>query len=658
MNHPLATMTDYPRLRRQVVPLLIALCAASSAIAATPNPAGDFSNTMMPSYEPEAMMYGQPSISNQAPLAQQAWPQQTPQAQWQQQRRLPPPGAKPNKRNPLQSESEEEKLPPFIEYVKVATGNILPVFGADLFDNPPSTFAPSGTAQVNPDYVIGAGDQIQVKGWGMVDIDLTLTVERNGTVYLPRVGAIAVAGVKFRDLQDTLKKSVSRVFHNFDLSASLLQTRAVQVYVVGHARAPGSYTLGGMSTLLNALFAAGGPSDNGSMRHIQLMRDGKAVGQLDLYKILVDGDKSSDLTLRDGDVIQIRPTGKRVALQGDVKHPAIYEFADGDSVADLLHWAGGLESAAEGKAWQLEKSVDNRFEAQWQTSNGQTSPDNAALKRLKLGASDIFRVFAPNALPVNIQQDTEYVRVSGEVKQTGTFLLQKGETLRDLIMRLGGATENGYVFATNLQRENIKKEQQAKLDEVANRFEKELEQASAARLSKQTDKDNVAAITAEVERQRKLAEKMRAIKAEGRVVLELSGSSAQVKDLPDLPLQNGDAVTIPRRPGTVNVLGSVYQSNAFIYRPQRSVKDYLDLAGGISQTGDKSATYVIRADGTVASNNNAGWFNSLGGKRINPGDTIVVPDELAVSSWTQSLKEWTSILYQFGLGAAGLKVLK
>lgn len=659
MTHPLATMTAYPSLRRQMIPLLIALCVASPVYAAA-NAAGNFSSTMMPSYEPDPMMYGQPSINNQAPLAQpQAWPPQTPQPQWQQQRRLSPSSStKQDKRDPLQNGQQEEKLPPFVEYVKVATGNILPVFGADLFDSPPSTFAPSGAAQVNPDYVIGAGDQIQVKGWGMVDIDLTLTVERNGTVYLPRVGAIAVAGVKFRDMQDTLKKSVSRVFHNFDLSASLLQTRAVQVYVVGNARAPGSYTLGGMSTLLNALFAAGGPNDNGSMRHIQLMRDGKAVGQLDLYKILVDGDKSSDLTLRDGDVIQIRPTGKRVALQGDVKHPAIYEFADGDSVADLLHWAGGLESAAEGKAWQLEKSVDNRFEPQWQTPNGKSGLDNVALRQLKLAASDIFRVFAPNALPVNIQQDAEYVRVSGEVKQTGTFLLQKGETLRDLVMRLGGSTENGYVFATNLQRENIKKEQQAKLDEVANRFEKELEQASAARLSKQTDKDNVAAITAEVERQRKLAEKMRAIKAEGRVVLELSGSGAQVKDLPDLPLQNGDSITIPRRPGTVNVLGSVYQSNAFIYRPQRSVKDYLDLAGGISQTGDKSATYVIRADGTVASNNNAGWFNSLGGKRINPGDTIVVPDELVVSSWTQSLKEWTSILYQFGLGAAGLKVLK
>ncbi|RBH41666.1 sugar ABC transporter substrate-binding protein, partial [Pseudomonas sp. MWU13-2860] len=175
----------------------------------------------------------------------------------------------------------------------------------------------------------------------------------------------------------------------------------------------------------------------------------------------------------------------------------------------------------------------------------------------------------------------------------------------------------GYIYATALQRESIRKEQQTKLDEVASRFEKELEQTAAARLSKQTDKDNVAAITAEVERQRKLAEKMRAIKAEGRVVLELSGADALVKDLPDLPLQNGDTITIPRRPGTVNVLGAVYQSNAFIYRPQRAVKDYLDLAGGITQTGDKSATYVLRADGTVASNNNAGWFSSLGGKRIN-----------------------------------------
>ncbi|WP_374420407.1 SLBB domain-containing protein [Chromobacterium sp.] len=621
---------------------IFALGAASAHAAPNGKSAATgFSETMMQGYDSDSS-FGMPNIANQQPL-----PNQTPRF-----------GQAYQMRPPKLRKQDEQELSPFIEFVRVATGKTLPIFGSDLFTNPPSTFAPTDAAQVNPDYVIGVGDQIQVKGWGMVDIDLTLTVERNGTVYLPRVGSVAVAGVKFKDLQDTLKKSVSRVFNNFELSASLLQTRAVQVYVVGNAQAPGSYTLSGMSTLLNALFASGGPNDNGSMRNIQLMRDGKAVGTLDLYKILVDGDKSTDLTLRDGDVIHIAPANKRVALLGDVKHPAVYEFSAGESSADLLRWAGGLESAAEGKAWRLEKNTDNQFTLQWQASPDNSNINAPALKQLKLAASDIFRVFSPSALPVDVRQETEFVRVTGEAKQTGTFQLQKGETLRELVMRLGGTTEYGYIFATALQRESIRKEQQVKLDEVASRFEKELEQTAAARLSKQTDKDNVTAITAEVERQRKLAEKMRTIKAEGRVVLELSGADAQVKDLPDLPLQNGDTVTIPRRPGTVNVLGAVYQSNAFIYRPQRAVKDYLDLAGGITQTGDKSATYVLRADGTVASNNNAGWFSSLGGKRINPGDTIVVPDEVVVSSWTQSLKEWTSILYQFGLGAAGLKVLK
>lgn len=616
---------------------------AASAHAApnSKSAAAGFSETMMQGYDSDPS-FGMPNIANQPPFPNQST--RFGQA---------------NQMRPVQArKQEEQQLSPFVEFVRVATGKTLPIFGSDLFNNPPSTFAPTDAAQVNPDYIIGAGDQIQVKGWGMVDIDLTLTVERNGTVYLPRVGSVAVAGIKFKDLQDTLKKSVSRVFNNFELSASLLQARAVQIYVVGNAQAPGSYTLSGMSTLLNALFASGGPNDNGSMRNIQLMRDGKLVGTLDLYKILVDGDKSTDLTLRDGDVVRISPAGNRTALLGDVKHPAIYEFSTGESAADLLRWAGGLESAAENKAWRLEKNTDNQFALQWQATPDTSNINAPSLKQLKLAAGDIFRVFAPGALPVDVRQETEFVRISGEVKQTGTFQLQKGETLRELVMRLGGVTEYGYIFATALQRESIRKEQQIKLDQVASRFEKELEQTAAARLSKQTDKDNVAAITAEVERQRKLAEKMRTVKAEGRVVLELNGADAQVKDLPDLPLQNGDTITIPRRPGTVNVLGAVYQSNAFIYRPQRAVKDYLDLAGGITQTGDKSATYVLRADGTVASNNNAGWFSSLGGKRINPGDTIVVPDEVVVSSWTQSLKEWTSILYQFGLGAAGLKVLK
>jgi protein involved in polysaccharide export with SLBB domain len=617
--------------------------------------AANYSSASMPSYEMDAnnglpLINGQPSSNGQLQLNDR---NAASQAQNNMERPFQPPFYGMDDNGYLLDKEGQAKLPPFTEFVKKATDKTLPLFGSRLFQNQKYNFDPAVNVQVNPDYVIGSGDQLQIKGWGMVDIDLTLTVDRNGAIYLPRVGNISVAGVRYRDLQGVLKKSVSRVFNNFDLTVSLQQSRSVQVYVVGHARQPGSYTLNAMSTLLNAMLKSGGPSDSGSLRKVKLMRGGKEVATVDLYAILVDGDKSEDQTLRDGDVIQIPAAGPRVAVFGDVKTPAIYEFKSGETSADLLHWAGGLESAAEGKELLIEKNVSNRFVKQ-----AKVQDDVQPLSKIRLKAGDIFRLNVPNAQPVSVLRDEQFVSVSGEANTTGTFQLRKGETLRQLLMRLGGVTEYGYVFGTALTRESVREMQQKKLDEVATRYERDLEQNATARLAKLTDKDTIAAVTSEVEGQRKLAAKMRTIKAEGRVVLELKDSSAEVKDLPDLELKDGDKIDIPQRPGTVDVLGAVYQANAFIYRPQRNVNDYLSLAGGASPTADKSSVYVLRADGTVASNNNSGWFSNVNGMRINPGDTIVVPEELNTGSWTQALKEWTTILYQFGLGAAGLKVLK
>ena len=123
-------------------------------------------------------------------------------------------------------------------------------------------------------------------------------------------------------------------------------------------------------------------------------------------------------------------------------------------------------------------------------------------------------------------------------------------------------------------------------------------------------------------------------------------------------MQDGDSIYIPRRPGTVDVLGSVFQQNTFIYRPHRTVSDYVQQAGGVTITADKSEMYIIRADGTANSGQSTGWFSGIGGTELNPGDTVVVPEKIDRSTFMQSLKEWTAIFYQFGLGAAGLKVLK
>lgn len=546
---------------------------------------------------------------------------------------------------------------PFQAYAAGVTGQNLNIFGKDLFSDVPSTFAPFDSAQVNQDYVIGTGDELQIRGWGMVDIDVSATVDRSGSIFIPRVGSVKVSGVQYKDLQGYLKKAVGKIYNNFELTASIAQTRAVQIYVVGHAVRPGTYTLSAMSTLLNALFTSGGPDDTGSMRNIQLKRGTQTITSFDLYDMLSKGDKSSDMTLRDGDVIYIPEVGPLVALTGNVKQPAIFELKGNTTLAEVLTWAGGFDSAAETKRVIVEKNEDNKYKtvveliADKEVSKGQ-------LATIAVKPTDVLRVFAPGAVPVQAQIQSEYVRVGGEVRQSGIFLLKKGETLRELISRVGGPNENGYLYAIQLSRDSVRRTQQAKLDEVADRFERDLESNATQRIGASADQTNAAKLAAEIEQQRRVVQKLRTVKAEGRIVLDLPGVQTEVKNLPDLPLQDGDSIYIPRLPGTVVVLGSVFQQNAFVYRPQRNVNDYLQQAGGLTVSADKSEMYVIRADGTAKSGQSTGWFTGIGSAALNPGDTVVVPEKIDRSTFMQSLKEWTSIFYQFGLGAAGLKVLK
>ncbi len=545
----------------------------------------------------------------------------------------------------------------FEKYVELVVDKSLNVFGKNLFGNVPDTFAPVDGVQVNPDYVIGAGDELQIRGWGMVDIDFNTTVDRSGSIYLPRVGTINVAGIKYRDVQDYLRKAISRIYSNFDLTVSIAQTRAVQVYVVGHAVRPGTYTLSAMSTLLNALFVSGGPNGAGTMRNIQVKRGTNTVTTFDVYDMLIKGDKSRDIALQDGDVIYIPEVGPLVALTGDIKQPAIFELKESASVADIIAWAGGFDSAADGKQVLIEKNIDNNFQGIAEIIAGQQE-GSSALRNIPVRSADIIRVFSPAAVPVQVSIPNEYVRVAGEVRHSGVFQIQKGDTLRTLLLRLGGVTEDGYVYAMKLNRESVRRTQQARLDEVALRFERDIESAASQRLGSTADKENADVINIQIARQRRLAERLRAVRADGRIVLELANGAATVEDLPDLPLHNGDSIYIPRRPGTVNVLGAVFQQNAFIYRDNRAVNDYLALAGGATGTADLSELYVIRADGTTQSTRNAAFFSPLGYEVVNAGDTIVLPESIERRSWIQSLKEWTTILYQFGLGAAGIKVLQ
>jgi hypothetical protein len=198
--------------------------------------------------------------------------------QQQQQRQLIEP------RLPLDSPTE------FQQMVANSIGKMLPIYGVNLFRNPPSTFAPLNAVPVTPDYVIGPGDELLIQVWGQVTLNSRYTVDRSGSIYIPQVGTVHVAGLSFAQMHDFLRAQMARVFRNFDLNVNMGQLRSIQVFVVGQARRPGSYTISSLSTLTNALFATGGPAPQGSLRHIQLKRAGKVVVDFDLYDLLLHGD--------------------------------------------------------------------------------------------------------------------------------------------------------------------------------------------------------------------------------------------------------------------------------------------------------------------------------------------------------------------------------
>lgn len=315
-----------------------------------------------------------------------------------------------------------QPLTEFQKFVAGTTGQVLPVFGANLFRNVPSTFAPVDQTPVPPDYVIGPGDELRIRIWGQVNFNANVRVDRSGSIYLPKVGQVHVAGLPYQALSSHIHDAVGRVFRNFDLTADIGQIRAVQVYVVGQAQRPGTYTVSSLSTLVDALFASGGPSVEGSMRHIYLKRSGKTVADFDLYDLLVHGDKSHDTTLQSGDVIFIPPAGPQVALTGSVRKPAIYELRNHNaSVADLLRYAGGASAVASNARISIERITDHR-----DRSAMEVAFDKQGLATT-LQQGDILRVFS--ILPMY----RKTVTLRGNTANPGRFAWHKGMRLSDLI---------------------------------------------------------------------------------------------------------------------------------------------------------------------------------------------------------------------------------
>lgn len=324
--------------------------------------------------------------------------------------------------NSLQSQPlPPEPLTEFQKFVAATTGQLLPVYGAKLFRNVPSTFSPNDLAPVTSDYIIGPDDELRIRIWGQVNYSGNLRVDRSGNIYLPEAGAVQVAGLQFSALDQHLRAALGRVYRNFDLSVDMGRIRSMQIYVTGQARRPGVYTVSSLSSLVDALFASGGPSAQGSLRHIELRRIGKTVADFDLYALLIHGDKSKDARLLPEDVLYIPPVGAQVAITGSVHTPGIFEVRAGETIGDLIDEAGKTTAVASNARISLERVGEH------QIRQAMEFPFDDAGLGTTLSAGDILRVFS--ILPA--YQKT--ITLRGDVANPGRFSWHAGMHLSDLI---------------------------------------------------------------------------------------------------------------------------------------------------------------------------------------------------------------------------------
>jgi protein involved in polysaccharide export with SLBB domain len=620
-------------------------------------------------------------------------------------------------------------------------------FGYELFRNPPSTFAPVEKVPVSLDYVIGPGDEIRITVWGNVEGHWNVLVDRDGSISLPKVGVVGVTGLTFGELKELLHREFSGYYTGFQMNVSMGALRTIRVYVVGNARRPGAYTVSSLSTLVNALFEAGGPGKTGTMRDIRIKRGGKTVADFDMYDFLLKGDKSGDARLMPEDVIFIPPVGNLVGIAGNVKKPAIYEIKGEARLLDLIEMAGGLTSNAFKGRVQVQRIEDHRFRtifegdlidmketpeknfalndgdlikvfSVFETKNtvlisgavaspgeygvvqGETkvsevvslaggllyyasdtaeitrvtaTQDGPMTERLIVDLSKAVRGDPGHDItlevndyisvrPVPEWQLYQTVTIGGEVRYPGRYTIKKGERLSSLIERAGGFTSKAYLKGAVFTRQKVKEIQQERIREMAERLEMELFGMSAAEVAASLSPEEARIEEAEIQQKRDFVAKLKTIKAKGRMTIALKQLELLKDTLYDIELQEGDELFVPVNPRSIQVLGSVYNQTAFVYDRDKSYLQYIDIAGGYTRNADKKRVYIFKADGTAVRPGSGiswnRWANrwDVGGRDMDPGDTIVVPEKLERISWMREIKDITQILYQIAVTAGVLIV--
>ena len=320
-------------------------------------------------------------------------------------------------------QTESKQIIPDPENKQVSFDDLQP-FGMELFSHNDEQAGQPTDMTSSSDYVLGPGDNVIIYLWGRVEKEYNLTIDREGKVFIPQVGNIVVWGLSLENFIQKAELSFSKVYSDFQLTASLGKIRSIRIYVAGEVQKPGAYTVSSLTSLLNALYLAGGPSERGSMRSIKLKRRGKTITEVDLYKLLLEGDNSTDMHLESGDVVFVPVAGPQVAIRGEIRREAIYELKGNETAQDLLALAGNPTPEAHLERVMLERINEK---SEWSVMDLNLKNTDDQTKKTILNGGDRITVFSISEAKQNI------VGIFGKVKHAGFFERKETTHVSDLV---------------------------------------------------------------------------------------------------------------------------------------------------------------------------------------------------------------------------------
>lgn len=532
-------------------------------------------------------------------------------------------------------EDLKERLEADLEYLKnmldedgnIEDKNELILFGSNFFSTYQSTYMPINEPNLSSEYILDYGDVLEIQIIGEQDRTKKHTVARDGSINLLNIGKIKLSGLSLNEASKFIKAKVSASLIGNETYVSLSSLRDINILVSGNAFNPGVYTVSGNSNLLHVLAVAGGINDFGTYREINLIRDQKVIDTLDMYDVLITGKYNSKVRLRSGDIVFVKSIKKVITVDGAVKIPAKYELKQDQNLSDAIQYANGLTVYADLSNIYLDRLLDGRVKS---------LPINNVKQFDNILANDGDKILIR-------KHSFRNVKIEGAILKPGEYLLAEDESISDLIEKSGGYTQNAYPFGAIYENKRALLVNKMAKDALYEEFIDNIITASQKNPTANTD------ITPIVE----LTKNLKNTTPNGRVAIDLLQDDSN-----NLVMQDGDRLMIPEKPDHVYIYGEVSYEGAQKYDPSKTLDYYLSQSGGLKETADDKAIYVLQPNGNTQrfSIKKSLFQNNPNNKLvIYPGSVIFVPRGIDNSATNRlAAQAYVSILGNLGITLASL----